>query len=145
MNISKTTFLILAAIATYGCNKQAGNNINQLSGAYTGQLFADYKATDHWGTGPITSHVTVTFTNGNYGAATIPVTEYFGGYSGTTDSGKYDLQSNRLILTDTAVYPQLFDQNLILEGSYSVIIKGDSLILNRTISGNDYTYHLKKN
>jgi hypothetical protein len=144
MNISKQTFLILAAIAVYSCNKQAGNNTNQLSSTYTGQLFADYRATDPWRTGPIISNVTVTFANGNYAAETIPVTEYFGAYLGTADSGKYVLQSSQLILIDTARYPQLFDQNLILAGSYSVIIKGDSLILNKTISGNDYTYKLKK-
>jgi hypothetical protein len=148
MKISKQTFLILAAMVTYGCKKPAatapGNGSNQLGGTYTGQLVADYKASDPWGTGPVTSNVTVSFANRNYGAVTIPSTRYFGGYRGTADSGKYVLQSNQLTLADPAAYPQFFDQNLILEGSYSVVFKGDSLILNKTIYGNDYTYKLKK-
>lgn len=148
MNISKQAFLILAVIAIYSCKKtpitSPGNNSSQLDGTYSGQLFADYKAVDAWRTGPINGNVTLSFTNGNYGSVTDPVKQYFGGYTGTADSGRYTLQSNQLTLADPLAYPSLFDHDLILNGSYSVIFKADSLILTKTIYGNDYIYKLKK-
>jgi hypothetical protein len=148
MKISTHTILILLAMGIYSCKKQSGeeptNNTNQLNGTYTGHLIADYKASNNWDTGPITSNVTLSFTNGDYGSATAPVTKYVGGYRGTADSGKYVLQNKQLTFIDSALYPEMFDHYLILDGSYNVIIKADSLVLFKTVYGNNYVYKLKK-
>ena len=141
-NFKTTTFILIAA-AICGCSKDHGHSPVGLDGKYSGKLYAVYK-TDIWHTGPITSNVNVSFTNGHYTSVSIPSPSAYGTYSGTEDSGAYSITGSQVNLQDPLAYPDLFDHALIMEGPYTVEQKADSLVLSETHDGNSYTYKLKK-
>lgn len=139
----KTTICILIAGAITGCSKDQNQSPGGLNGKYSGKLVAVYK-TDIWHTGPITSNVNVSFTNGHYNSVSLPFPSGYGAYTGSADSGRFVENSNQISLMDPLAYPESFDHGLILESTYTIDQKGDSLILSKSVAGNSYTYRLKK-
>lgn len=141
----KISLMIIAAMIIAGCKKEVHVH-SSIMGDYSGHLVAVYaNELYHTSTDTITDTVNISFSNTTFGASSIPIPTPHEQYFGSADTGTYIVIKDSLMLENHQHYPENFDHNLILRKNYRVLIKSDSLILERiTGDGNTYTYRLKK-
>ncbi len=140
---AKTNYLIVTLLASglLGCKNSNVKPEVSLNGRYSGQFYAN-EAIDAFKTGPITNTVTASISGSNYTDTAGNVIHP--NYPGGIDKGTFKLQGDQVTFVTTLAHPDNFDTNLTLNGSYSYVIKSDSLILIKTLGSNIYTYKLKK-
>ena len=113
--------LAILTVLFFGCKKSADKNL-PLQGTYTGELIvrpSTYQLIPN-------SPTEISFNSGNFIVKA--------GDKPTRGSGNFKLENNLLVFSDADIYTADFDWNRILNGNYSYQIKGDSLILKKTIS-----------
>jgi len=120
---------LFALLALAACNKDNATPV-QLDGAYTGTFTSS----------------SVNATNG-----TIKVLISGKTYQATLNTfmaigsrGSYTVNNNQLTFQDSLVHTANFDWGLLLNGTYTQITKGDSLILEKRGDSYSYVYRLKK-
>ncbi len=135
----KRLFYFLAAglLAMQGCSKNVVTPSSSLEGTYTGKFY-------HYNGAVVpVEKITVRFEADRYRSAAGSNRQPAGG------SGNYilDTENGVLKFEDKNVWTTEFDWNLILNGTYKYSLKGDSLILAKTLveSSTRYEYRLKKN
>lgn len=132
----KFMMLIVFVMALSGCSKEIIVSRN-VDGVYQGTFevtntnpVVDFK--------PINTDVRVNFNGINYASAV-----YVNNVSAGA-TGKFFIKRDVITFTDTLMHTANFDWSLLLNGSYTYTIKGDSIILIKKIGSSTYTYRLKK-
>ena len=125
-------FILLSAVLSFtACTKNKVTPLPQkLDGTYTGAFTAT--GTDAINT---TAHVVIA---GRTYQGSLNTT------FGVLSRGSYIVNNNQITFTDSTVHTANFNWGLLLNGTYSSTIKGDSLILVKKGSGFNYVYRLKK-
>ncbi len=128
--------ILYAALATTvicsGCSKRIYQS-DSLSGAYDGRFEFESAAAESLG-GP----VTIKFAGADYNSTSNP------DYLPAGGQGKFQINGNQASFTDSLMRTANFDGNLVLNGTYSVSTKADSLVLRKVLETGTYTYTVKK-
>lgn len=127
-------FLILP-FAFSGCSK-TDKKISVLTGIYSGTFYRHLLLSSLSPAG--SGSVTVTFSENNYTCTANPNRIPAGG------SGNYQISNQEVQFKDTNIWTADFDWGLILNGTYTVERKSDSLILTKITSTTLYEYRLKR-
>jgi len=136
MNRTLSPFAIILLLATSSCEEKSDDK-TILEGTYSG-TFTNWNNDPAANTVILSGQTTVTFTNNTYTSTGNDNKIPAGG------SGTFKIEENFVNFVDRNVWTANFDWNLILNGSYTYSMKGDSLFLLKTLGYNHYQYELKR-
>ncbi len=136
MNRTLSPFAIILLLATSSCDEKSDDK-TILEGTYSG-TFTNWNNDPAANTVILSGQTTVTFSNNTYTSSGNDNKIPAGG------SGTFKIEKNFVNFVDRNVWTANFDWNLILNGSYTYSMKGDSLFLLKTFGYNHYQYELKR-
>ncbi|SDS66302.1 hypothetical protein SAMN05216490_1568 [Mucilaginibacter mallensis] len=127
-------FILLLLLSVSGCKKD-NNGKAIFDGDYSGKFLASNQS--GW---TLRDSVVVSLQSGQFNSLTSSSTL-------TTGKGNYLINGETATFTNTEIFPDNTSvvTTAVLNGSYTYVIKGDSIFLSKTdASQNVYTYKLKK-
>ena len=136
MNRTLSPFAIILLLATSSCEEKSDHK-TIIEGTYSG-TFTNWNNDPAANTVILNGQTTVTFSNNTYTSSGNDNKIPAGG------SGTFKIEENFVNFVDRNVWTANFDWNLILNGSYTYSMKGDSLFLLKTLGYNHYRYELKR-
>ena len=135
MKIFTLATFMVATLFIGGCDK------SEDSGSFNGTYKGIFELTNSDPTVdfmPLKGDVSVTLSGKGYQSTANS------NYAPAGGQGTYTAKRNEIVFTDTLFRTANFDWNLVLNGSYKVTRKADSVHLVKKIGYNSYTYKLAK-
>lgn len=131
----KAGYLIATVVLMGSCSKTLLQPQN-VEGTYKGQF--EVKSTDASQSTPGSGAVTVTFTHSDYKSSANS------NYIPAGGAGTYSISEDSIDFKDDTMHTANFDWNLLLNGSYKYMVKGDSILLSKKLGTQIYLYRLRK-
>lgn len=128
--------MVVSIICLSSCSKEILRTTH-IDGTYSG-VFEMSNTDSAANAAPKKGHVSVNFTGIDYTCSTNMNYAYAGG------AGKFFVKKDVMTFTDTLMHPASFDWNMVLNGSYTYRIEGDSITLVKKTGNITVTFRLEK-